>query len=175
MKDRYVVDTNVLIAASSVTGDSLVVKDVTPSDPRLRQLVWNWLSKFEESNAHIVLDLEGKIEEEYGKNIGFNDYGRQVVLQKYSTSAYDMVELEYDNDGYAVLDEGLAQIIHDRSDRKMVAAAIEAKNLHGDCAIANAADTDWFDWEPALRAEGIEVEEIIYDWAFAKWKEKAER
>jgi hypothetical protein len=43
MRERYVVDTNVLIAASAVVAE----RDATPKDPQLRMQVWEWLSAFQ--------------------------------------------------------------------------------------------------------------------------------
>ena len=56
MRARYVVDTNVLIAASAA--DPVHPKDIdaTPTDPTLRMLVWKWLSEFEQSDCRLVLD-----------------------------------------------------------------------------------------------------------------------
>ena len=65
MKARYVVDTNVLIAASAA--DPVHPKDIdaTPADPKLRKVVWEWLYAFEQSDSRMVLDLEGRIYDEY--------------------------------------------------------------------------------------------------------------
>ncbi len=56
MRDRYVVDTNVLIAASAA--DPVNPADIiaTPTDPALRLEVWQWLDTFEKSDSRLVLD-----------------------------------------------------------------------------------------------------------------------
>jgi hypothetical protein len=169
LKPRYVVDTNVLIAASSVHNEKI---DATPINFELRKKVWDWLTDFEQSTARLTLDGQGKIEAEYGHKLGFNDYGRQVVIHKYSTCAVDLVNVAYDQDGHALLDEPLQTIIHDRADRKMVAAALEGNKLDGQCTIAFAGDTDWHGWEHELLKVGLELKPIIEDWSRAKYAEK---
>lgn len=173
MKSRYVVDTNVLIAASAVDADSPVAQDATPSDPSLRLKVWKWLDQFRESSSHMVLDGQQGIEEEYSHKLGFNDFGRQVVIHKYSTCAVDLVDVSYDENGDGVLNESLQTIVHDRADRKMVAAALDALDIHGDCAIAFAGDSDWHGWEDGLSDTGLELEPIIPEWSRAKYAEKS--
>jgi hypothetical protein len=175
VRSRYVVDTNVLIAGSSVNSTSTGARDATPKEPEFRLKVWKWLSEFERSHSHLVLDTAGKIDEEYRNKLDGNDYGLQVLQYKYSRRKIDHVELSFDHDGYAILEAGLMKIVADHSDRKMVGAAIEAKNTSSECAIANASDTDWYDWEEALRARGIEIEQIIPEWSRPKWEEKKKR
>jgi hypothetical protein len=172
LKARYVVDTNVLIAASSADPASSVAHDATPTDPALRQRVWKWLDEFERSTNCLVMDMACRIDEEYRNKLGFNDFGLQVLISKYSNWHINMVDVQYDSDGYAILEAGLATTVADRSDRKMVAAALEALRTTGECAVANASDTDWYDWETALKAVGLDVEQIIPEWSKAKWIEK---
>ena len=54
----------------------------------------------------------------------------------------------------------------------MVAAALDAKFLHGNCAIAFAGDSDWHGWEDPLAAAGLELEPLIPEWSRAKYQEK---
>lgn len=175
MKPRYVVDTNVLIAASAA--DPVHPKDIdaTPADPMLRMAVWQWLSDFQTSPSHLVLDLEGKVYEEYNKKLGFNDFGIQVVMHKFSTAAVDTVSVAYDADGHALLPATLVPLIHDMADRKMVAAALEAIRIQGEGPIAFAGDTDWHEWELVLAQHGVELEPIIEQWSRAKFIEKQQR
>lgn len=68
MKARYVVDTNVLIAASAADPAHPKDIDATPADPELRKVIWKWLYAFEQSDSRMVLDWAGHIQGEYGKN-----------------------------------------------------------------------------------------------------------
>jgi hypothetical protein len=175
MRARYVVDTNVLIAASAA--DPVHPKDIdaTPADPELRKVVWKWLSEFEQGESRLVLDLAGRIYDEYTLKLGFNDYGIQVVMHKWSTAAVDNVDVEYDGQGYGVLPAKLTAVVHDLADRKMVAAALAAHAMFGEGCIAFAGDTDWHDWEDALEAHQVQLEPIIEVWSRHKHAEKQHR
>lgn len=168
MRARYVVDTNVLIAASAADPTNSRKIDATPDDPALRMEVWLWLSRFDESDSRLVLDGENKIFDEYCNKLTFNDYGRQVVVNKWSTSAVDNVAVEYDEHGEGVLPATLARVIHDGADRKMVAAALASHTLFGEGCVAFAGDTDWHDWEEALTRHNVRLEPIIEAWSRAK-------
>jgi hypothetical protein len=172
MKARYVVDTNVLIAASSADPVNPKDIDATPLDPDFRLRVWEWLEAFRASNSNIVLDTENKIYDEYNNKLGFNDFGIQVVMHKWSTAAVDSVYVKYDSSGHGILPPSLAPSIHDQADRKMVAAALEAKRLHGEAPVAFAGDTDWHGWEAVLHTHGVELHPIIEAWSRAKFNAK---
>jgi hypothetical protein len=172
MHNNYVVDTNVLIAASAADPVNPRDIDATPRDPSLRLKVWEWLKEFRSSSSCLVLDQEGKIFEEYKNKLGFGDYGIQVVMHKWSTCAVGGVSLRYDSDGHAILPASLEQVVHDLADRKMVAACLEAIRVYEDCCIAFAGDTDWHDWEDALIKHGICLEPIIEAWSRCKHASK---
>ena len=175
MRSRYVVDTNVLIAASAA--DPLDPKniDATPSDPLLRKLVWDWLDAFQRSDSRLVLDGAGEIYKEYNRKLGFNDFGIQVVMHKWSTAAVDDVQVDYDADGHGVLPDALSLVVHDAADKKMVAAALAAHALYGEACVAFAGDTDWHDWEVDLAQQQVLLEPIIEAWSRRKHAEKQRR
>jgi len=175
MKARYVVDTNVLIAASAA--DPVHPKDIdaTPSDAGLRELVWCWLDEFQRCDAHLVMDCERKIFDEYKHKLGFNDFGIQVVMHKWSTAAVDDVPVAYDSQGHGVLPTTLDSVIHDGADKKMVAAALAAHAKFGEGCVAFAGDTDWHDWEHSLIDHHVLLEPIIEAWSRQKHAEKKHR
>lgn len=175
MSPRYVVDTNVLIAASAADPSHPADIDATPQDPDLRLEVWLWLDEFQGSSSRLVLDFGGEIYGEYCNKLGFNDFGRQVVLHKWSTAAVDNVDLQPGPAGYGTLPAALVPVIHDVDDRKMVAAALAAMNEHGECPIAFAGDTDWHGWEIALTGHGVCLLPIIEAWSRAKYAAKLSR
>jgi len=175
MGPRYVVDTNVLIAASAADPTNPTDIDATPDDPTLRMQVWLWLDEFRASDSRLVLDFGSEIYDEYCKRLGFNDFGRQVVIQKWSTAAVDDVDLQPSVEGYGVLPVALVAVVHDIDDRKIVAAALAAMASHGECPIAFAGDTDWHGWEIALTAHGVRLTPIIEAWSRAKYAAKLAR
>lgn len=93
-------------------------------------------------------------------------------MHKWSTCRVDQVDVLYDDDGNGFLDEPLQTIVHDPSDRKMVGAALEAIRVFGETVIANASDSDWYDWGAGLLAAGVAVEQILPEWSRAKYNEK---
>lgn len=175
MRDRYVVDTNVLIAASAADPVGQRDIDATPADPALRRQVWDWLSAFEQTTTRMILDSTGKIYDEYCGNLDFGDYGRAVVIHKWSTGAVDNVAVDYDADGHGILPDALNPVVHDLSDRKMVASALLAHVQFGEGCIAFAGDTDWHDWETDLQGHNVLLEPIIEEWSRQKHAEKQAR
>lgn len=172
MKERYVIDTNVLIAASASDPKASRNIDATPSDPEERMKVWEWLNRFLLSNSRLVIDGGCGIEKEYRRNLGFGDFGLQVVIQKMQRADCDFVSVSYDENGHGIIPGELASIVHDREDRKMVAAAIEAHAEFGEGCVAFAGDTDWHDWESALTRHNVVLEPIIRDWSLKKYNQK---
>jgi hypothetical protein len=160
MKSRYVVDTNVLIAASAADPTNPADIDATPDDPAVRQQVWLWLDNFRGSESRLVLDSDSAIFDEYQHKLGFNDFGIQVVMHKWSTAAVDSVDLLPERDTYSVISSALTAVVHDVADRKIVAAALTAEAIHGECPIAFAGDTDWHEWESSLKDHGVRLDGV---------------
>lgn len=175
MRARYVVDTNVLIAASAADPAHPKDIDATPDDPTERQKVWQWLDVFQKSESRLVLDLAGEIFNEYTNKLGFNDFGIQVVMHKWSTAAVDNVDVAYDKYGHGILRPPLLAVIHDNADKKMVAAALDSHREYGEGCVAFAGDTDWHDWETDLLANNVLLEPIIEIWSRQKHAEKQAR
>ena len=175
MRDRYVVATNVLIAASAADPTHPKDIDATPADPALRMRIWQWLDTFQSSPSRMVLDLAGGIVDEYNKKLGFNDFGIQVVMHKWSTAAVDNVDVAYDEHGHGILQPPLLGVIHDEADKKMVAAALDSHKRYGEGCVAFGGDTDWHDWEADLLANNVLLEPIIEDWSRQKHAAKQAR
>jgi hypothetical protein len=171
MRSRYVVDTNVLIAANTGNPAETRKLDVTPPDEGLQRTVWHWLVSLQKSSARIVVDIQGKIRKEYDPYILPGGYAEQFMIAMSSSCRVDPVSLIYDENGYAVIAEPL-HIVHDLSDRKMVAACVEAMAFYGECVIAFAGDTDWHYWEETLNANGIDLEPIIESWSRPAYDKK---
>lgn len=179
--DRYVVDTNVLIAASAAMarqrGETLLPHhlEVTPADPALQARVLAWLEGFAASSARLVLDSAGAINIEYHRKLDFHDYGIQVLMWKLSRDEVDRVQIDFDADGSGIVPQPLDEVVQDLADRKMVAAALQALSLPGTSAIAFAGDTDWHDWEPDLTRTGLTLLPLIPDWSRVRHAEKLQR
>jgi len=141
--DRWVVDTNVLLAA-----------DISPS-PRLathlslscREHSLEWLEAFLERQDRLVVDEGWKILNEYQRKTQPDDYASFFVREILSRSLVDPVSIEMDETDSACLPDGLLETVHDLADRKFVAVAL----AHPDRpTIVNSADTDWLDWQDDL-------------------------
>jgi hypothetical protein len=178
---RYLVDTNVLIAASAAMarrrGTTLLPhhREVSPPDPALQEQVLCWLEGFAASPAHLVLDVAGAINIEYHHKLDFHDYGIEVVMAKLYRDEVDRVQVDYDHDGAGILPQPLDEVVHDLADRKMVAAALQALNLPGSSAIVFAGDTDWHDWESELSRTGLTLLPLLPDWSRTRHTEKQKR
>lgn len=172
MKDRYVVDTNVLIAASAVDLTSAMAIHASPAEPELRKRVKSWLDAFSASPSKLILDGSLAIEQEYRKNLSYSDYGIQVLQHKWDTLCVELVDIAYDQNGYAILGGVLEEVVHDNADRKMVAAAVAVISDGKECCIVFAGESDWHAWEDALSQEGICLEPLIEEWSRAKYQEK---
>ncbi len=177
MRARFIVDTNVLIAASAASSVGLDLDDVTPKDPALRNTVHAWLKKFEAADYLWILDYQGSIRREYDKSryLDESSYGMMVFIKKWDFCETDFVSIDIDVHGHGVLPDSLVPVIHDMADRKMVAAALEAERVLGKCPIAFAGDTDWHGWETVLTQHGVQLEPIIEIWSRQKYAEKQVR
>ena len=61
----FLVDTNVMLAASAISELSNVAARAMPREIELRELVYEWLVSFELSDDSIVLDDVGLVRDEY--------------------------------------------------------------------------------------------------------------
>ncbi len=174
----HVVDTNVLIVASGEHPESPFSSANHPvENSDYAEQVFDWVSVLKTSTKRIILDYDDAIYKEYRNKLTEQDYGLIVLREKMERGEMDYVFLEWEEepgnpDRIAVLNQTLKAVVHDRSDRKMVAACICAKDDYGRTTIVNACDTDWVGWEESLQNEGIVVEQLIDDWVRDKWQEK---
>lgn len=181
--DKHVIDTNVLLVASAAHETSPFSEDATPiEDRQLRKKVLDWLILFHASQNKIVLDWEWVIVNEYkGVNrrekLTEQDYGLLVVLEKFSKDQIFGFKLAWDEHGSAsVSDANLSHAVTDHADRKMIAAALAAGGLNSGCNLVNSCDTDWYDWQDAMEAAGVFVQQLIgTEWCHPKWLAKKAR
>ncbi len=173
----YLVDTNVMLAASAISELSNLNLRAMPQEIELREVVYNWLAAFEQSDQRIVLDEEGLIRDEYERNMRFNlygpEYGMLVLQSKIDRELVDYVPIESLNangEHIAVLEPAHEMLVADREDRKWVACALAAQILFDKVPpIVYGAETDWFIAEERLRGIGICFERLLPDdWYISK-------
>lgn len=173
----FLVDTNVMLAASAVSELSNVATRAMPREIELRELVYEWLLNFDLSDDRIVLDEVGLVLAEYERNMPHNwreqEYGMKVLQNKIDHMQVDQVLIDtFEGNGehIAVLDPAHADIVTDREDRKWIACAQAALILFGETApIVYGAETDWHIATAKLEAIGICLHPLLpVDWYRAK-------
>ena len=167
----YLVDTNVMLAASAVFELSNLAVRAMPQEIDLREVIYEWLADFDQSDRRIVLDEAGLVRDEYERNMPFNlreqEYGMQVLQHKLDRNLADYVpidSLEANGEHIAVLDPAHEELVTDREDRKWVACALAAQILFGQVPpIVYGAETDWFIAEAQLRGIGLCFQRLLPD------------
>lgn len=167
----YLVDTNVMLAASAVSELSNLAVRAMPKEIELREMIYEWLADFDQSDRRIVLDEEGLVRDEYERNMPFNlreqEYGMQVLQSKLDRNLADYVSidsLEANGEHIAVLAPAHEALVTDREDRKWVACALAAQILFDHVPpIVYGAETDWFIAEAQLRGIGLCFQRLLPD------------
>jgi len=167
----YLVDTNVMLAASAILELSNVATRAMPREIELRETIYEWLAEFDLSDHRIVLDEEGLVRAEYERNMPFNmheqEYGMRVLQSKLDRMLVEYVpidSLEANGEHIAVLDPAHELIVPDREDRKWVACALAAQILFDQVPpIVYGAETDWFIAEAQLMAIGLCFQRLLPD------------
>lgn len=167
----YLVDTNVMLAASAVSELSNQAMRAMPQEIELREMIYEWLADFDRSDRRIVLDEEGLVRDEYERNMPFNlreqEYGMQVLQSKLDRNLADYVpidSLEANGEHIAVLNPAHEALVTDREDRKWVACALAAQILFDHVPpIVYGAETDWFIAEAQLRGIGLCFQRLLPD------------
>lgn len=178
MADGAVVDTNVLIVASSADDGSPFQPDATPiEEAALRQEVLNWLQDFERNaQCSVVLDWDWHICTEYQNKLNLEqDYGWLAIMAKKDCNEVAWVGFAVDANGHAVLPTELGQAISDLADRKRVAAVLAAQVDGHTCQLVNACDTDWLECQPALNQAKVHVHHLLPAWLENRHERKKQR
>lgn len=167
----YLVDTNVMLAASAVCAFSNQKLRAMPQEIELRELIYEWLANFDQSDRRIILDEEGLILDEYHRNLPFNwseqEYGLLVLQSKLDKNLAEYVpidSLKANGEHIAVLDPAHELLVKDREDRKWVACALAAQILFDYIPpIVYGAETDWFMAEEQLKGIGLSFQRLLPD------------
>jgi predicted nucleic acid-binding protein len=165
MSKYYLIDTNVLLAASGMA---------TQLRPYQVAAVSEWLSQFQrDGDAFLLLDSEGaplitktRIIEEYQRKMQKSAFGWQVIKSKLEARKYLCYRVAYEGTSpheYAVLPQTLTREWRDPADRKFMAVALAHIRIYPRqrCRIVNATDTDWSHCISILRQHFIEVEQLL--------------
>ena len=169
----FLIDTNVMLAASAIHELSSVAQRAMPEEIELRELVFNWLAEFDESAQRMLLDEEGLVRAEYERNLPFNyqeqEYGMQVLQNKLDKGLVEYVPietLEANGEHIAVLEPEHELLVADREDRKWVACSLASIDLFEfSPPIVYGAETDWFMATDQLIAIGIQFIRLLpEDW-----------
>ncbi|WP_460097128.1 hypothetical protein [Pseudomonas sp. H3_C08] len=167
----YLVDTNVMLAASALQDLSNLAIRAMPQEIELREIVYEWLAGFDQSDARIILDEEGLVRAEYERNMPFNqyhqEYGLQVLQSKLDRNLVEYVpidSIEANGEHIAVLEPDHEVLVTDREDRKWVACALATKILFDQMPpIVYGAESDWFIAEEQLKAIGLSFRRLLPD------------
>ena len=166
----HIIDTNVLLVASAQHPGSPFKDSGVPAEQQ--QNVFNWLMTFrKDGQRKVVLDQFFRIWEEYHHKMTGQDIGLLVVTEKLQLGLVRFVDVAYDRHGHGCLPPKLEKVVKDPSDRKFVATALIDLSDGGQSTIINAVDSDWCDWEDALRRHGITVRHLIDD-LYRDWQRK---
>ena len=173
----HLIDTNVMMAASAIRELSTVAARAMPQEVHLREIVFDWLAQFDQSNSRLVLDDVGLIQEEYARNLPYNwqeqEYGLQVLQSKLDRSQVDFVPIDAiqaNGEHIAVLASRHEELVPDREDRKWVACALATDVLHGATPpIVYGAESDWYMAEKELMGIGLQFIRLLPEtWYQAK-------
>ena len=168
---RFLIDTNVMLAASACVELSALADHAMPTELPLRERVYRWLVEFERAESRMVLDEDDLIRGEYECNMRYNpatyeqEYGMRVLQGKIDSYLVDYVPL----DGHIgqsgeqeLLTDELCGIVTDRADRKWVAAALAADILFGEVSpIVYSAESDWYAIEQALEPHRVQFVRLL--------------
>jgi len=152
MVDDYVIDTNVWVMM-----DKPIAEINTAEELECIQACRDWLQKFSTSEDRLVVDILYKILGEYRQNIQQGGLAQRYLnrLEAQPRKRIIDVEIELDEDGYAVVPSALA--IPDLNDRKFIAVVLAHEPRP---PIIDATDTDWEKDHQRLVDGGIKVYEL---------------
>jgi len=167
----YLIDTNVMLAASAAFAGGGHAERAMPKDSAQRQAIFDWLRGFEGADDDsLVLDEGLLIQEEYEQNMpGWPAqwYGMQVLQWKMDHGLVAWVPIDVSRatgEPVAVLEPPYEAAVRDPADRKWVACALSAATLYESVPpIVYAAESDWYKAEPELLPLGIRVKRLLPD------------
>lgn len=150
--NSIVVDTNVWVAAGKSIVDAETIEEV-----ECIESCADWLQGFLKGDSRILVDVEGKVIDEYQTYIRQGRYPDSTLSQLWSElwGKLEMKVIQFDDSGYAVLPRNIR--FHDREDRKFLALALTTDPY---APIYNSMDTDWEKEKDQLTGLGLTVIEL---------------
>jgi len=151
---HYVIDTNVAIVANG-RGDYHL---------ECRLACVEQIESIRRQARHrVVLDGAGAILGEYHRYLnprgqpGVGDqFYRHLLNHQGNHKRVLIVELQLTDEGdYAEFPDSAPLAAFDRDDRKFVAAALTSNGI-----VVNAVDSDWKNFQPALKIAGVRVKQL---------------
>ncbi len=128
----------------------------------------DWLQGFIESDDRLVVDslVTYKVISEYRRNVKKGGIAESLLNQLTGRLFYRLVErqIEFDEDGYAILPEGID--FEDPADHKFIALAMTSNPY---APIYNATDTDWAKEAEGLKQQGFTIYELCPAYIQSRW------
>ena len=150
--NEIVVDTNVWITAGKLAKEVSTIEEADCIEACL-----DWSNEFLAGDAKVLIDSQGKVLDEYGTYIATWCFPGSKLFELYNHiwGRFEAVDVNFDDDGYALLPESIS--FHDAADRKWIALAIAITPF---ALIYNAADTDWAKEREQLAQHGLTIHEL---------------
>ena len=145
---RWAIDTNVPVVANGYNKQHA---------PECREAAVRFLMNVHDRKECVVLDAEGKVQEEYRRNLnpagqpGVGDRFYRAVLSDWMRCKRVSLPRR-SNDEYADLPQAVIDAGFDPDDRKFAALAKRER-----IPVVNAVDSDWLDAREMLARNGIRV------------------
>ncbi len=151
-KRKWIIDTNVPVVANGRSDRE------RPLSKKCRSAAVEFLRRFLDKEACVVVDAAGEIQAEYERYLrhdGQPGVGDRFFLEFFcNPSLSQKIDLPKREDGeYADLPQPVIDAGFDRGDRKFAALA-----KREGIPVANAVDSDWVDAIGLLTSNGIHVE-----------------
>ena len=158
--NEIVVDTNVWASAGKPISEASSLVDIDCIESCA-----DWINEFLDSDLKILVDLDGRVIEEYQTYILPGRYPESALNRLYTElwSKLEVKEIGFDESGHALLPEEIS--FHDLADRKFIALAITCIPF---APIHNSVDTDWAKEKTRLSEYGLVIRELCPDYIEAR-------
>lgn len=156
-----VVDTNVWVNIDKLPPDSEAERKCV-----LACIQWGKAFNHGTNDDQLAVDITWEIMKEYRRNIKPGRLAERYLntILSQATTRLKLVEIRFDQNGDAILPDGVTM---DRSDRKFAAVSLA---FQPPAPIVNATDTDWSESKAKLNEKGIHIHELCSEYILDKLK-----